>query len=101
MKKILIISHSFPPLNLISSRRAEAFAHYFPAYGFSTAVVTELREKEIIDGREDWKWHLPGTEVKKEETQKPKAIEIAPETFKDLLQEVLNEEKENYQTNVH
>lgn len=67
MKKILIISHSFPPLNLISSRRAEAFAHYFPTYGFSTAVVTELREKEIIDGREDWKWHSPGTAVKKEE----------------------------------
>ncbi len=66
MKRILIISHSFPPLNLISSRRAEAYANNFPQFGFSATVITELRESNNGNKEKPWIWHAPGTAVKKE-----------------------------------
>jgi|GEM_PF-2205618 len=67
MKKILIISYSFPPLNLISSRRAEAYAKYFARFGYQPTVISELREPVEGAKPNTWKWHPKNTPVKKEQ----------------------------------
>ena len=40
MKKVLIISYAFPPLQVIGSQRPYNLAKYFPKYGWETIVLT-------------------------------------------------------------
>lgn len=40
MKKLLILSYHFPPMNAIASRRAEAYALFLKQYGIEPTVVT-------------------------------------------------------------
>jgi glycosyltransferase involved in cell wall biosynthesis len=67
MKKILVLSYHYPPLNVIASRRAEAYAKYFHLYNWYPTVVTHdwVPVNEI--GTSAWLWHRRGTVVKKEQ----------------------------------
>jgi glycosyltransferase involved in cell wall biosynthesis len=44
MKKVLIISYWFPPLNVIASLRIYAFAKYLREKGFETTVLTSIKK---------------------------------------------------------
>lgn len=60
MKKVLIISYHFPPMNVIASRRAEAYAMFLREQEFDITVLThrwEIDEKEYKskDGNPNWK----------------------------------------------
>lgn len=51
-RRVLIISFHFPPMNAISSFRAEGFARYLPDHGMEVTVVTSLRDPAT--GRSTW-----------------------------------------------
>jgi hypothetical protein len=45
MKKILILSYHFEPLNAIASQRALGYANHFKKFGFEPTIVTHQRTK--------------------------------------------------------
>lgn len=45
MKKVLIITHWFPPLNMIASKRFGIMCKYFEKYGYSPYVLTAVAHK--------------------------------------------------------
>lgn len=49
MKKILILSYHFPPMNVIASQRALGYANHFKKFGFEPTVVTFQWEKEFSE----------------------------------------------------
>ncbi|MEQ8925919.1 MAG: hypothetical protein RLO81_08910 [Fulvivirga sp.] len=49
MKKVLIISYHFPPLNVIASYRALGFAQHLKKYGFLPTVVTHSWEGDSVN----------------------------------------------------
>jgi len=56
MIKVLIISHHFPPDNIVASRRIEAYCRYLHEFGIHPTVVTTRFEKEYINKESDvWK----------------------------------------------
>ena len=50
MKKALIISHSFPPYNVIGAQRPYNLAKYFPKFGWEPIVLTVKRPGKPPDG---------------------------------------------------
>ena len=50
MKKVLIISYSFPPLQDIGSQRPYGLAKYFPKYGWEPIVLTVKHPGKLPDG---------------------------------------------------
>lgn len=91
MPHVLLVSYHFPPLNVVSSFRAEAFARYLPAHGFRVTVLT-LRWELIADGRtgegSGYAWHPPGTTPLVEEQGGYRVIRL-PRT-RDLRQRLLD-----------
>lgn len=75
MKKILILSYHFPPMNVIASQRALGYANHFKKFGFEPTIVTydwskkqteqyclpsEFEEKTILEDNESYKvYRLP------------------------------------------
>lgn len=55
--RVLVISFHFPPMNAISSFRAEGFARYLPHHGMEVTVLTSIRDP--ASGRSIW--HPGGT----------------------------------------
>ena len=45
MKKVLIITHWFPPLNMIASKRFGIMCKYFEKYGYKPYVLTTAAHK--------------------------------------------------------
>lgn len=58
--RVLLIAYHFPPMNVISAYRAEAFAAYLPAHGFDMSVLTTVCDVGP-DGKLAWQAH--GTKV--------------------------------------
>ncbi len=50
MKKILIISHPFPPLQTIGSQRPYRLSKYFPKFGWEPIVLTVKRPGRLPEG---------------------------------------------------
>ncbi len=50
MKKVLIISHPFPPLQAVGSQRFYRLAKYFPKYGWEPVVLTVKRAGKPPNG---------------------------------------------------
>jgi hypothetical protein len=49
MKKILIVSYHYPPMNVIAARRTEAYANFFYKYNIYPTIVTHRWEMENCD----------------------------------------------------
>lgn len=49
MKKILILSYHFEPMNVIASQRAIGYANHFKKFGFEPTVITQQWDKKIND----------------------------------------------------
>ncbi|MCB9189491.1 MAG: hypothetical protein H6599_09465 [Flavobacteriales bacterium] len=49
MKKILILSYHFPPMNVIASQRALGYANHFKKFGFEPTILTFDWSKKIED----------------------------------------------------
>jgi len=49
MKKILILSYHFPPMNVIASQRALGYANNFKKFGFEPTIVTYDWTKKAED----------------------------------------------------
>lgn len=47
MKKILILSYHFPPMNVIASQRALGYANHFKQFGFEPTILTFDWSKKI------------------------------------------------------
>ena len=48
MKKILIVSYYFPPLNLIAAKRYGTMCKYFEEYGFEPYIITTKHDRAFI-----------------------------------------------------
>lgn len=74
MKKALILSFHYPPMNVIAARRAESYALFFHQYGIHPTVLTHRWEMVNVKYDEqgqpkkyDWKvWKEKSTIVKEE-----------------------------------
>lgn len=83
MKKILILSYHFAPLNVIASKRAVGFARYLKSYGFEPTVLTfdwnKTFEEQYCDIEDFDKL------IKREETPDFKVVRIPVIRKKRLL----------------
>jgi glycosyltransferase involved in cell wall biosynthesis len=75
---VLIISYHFPPLNVIASFRAQAFAKYLPGNGIATTVLTLQWEaiSQGSDGRTHFAWQKQGTPCLEERSGSTRMIRL-------------------------
>ncbi len=79
--RVLIISYHFPPLNVISAFRAEAFAKYLPAHDIEPTVLTlQWQETNDLDastsGADHYVWHRRGAPVVYQEISGSRVIRL-------------------------
>lgn len=75
--KVLIVSFHFPPMNVIASRRAEAYAKYLHKYGIKPTIITHIWEpvKKSSDNFK-WKEHAVDTQPIIENYEEYKVIRL-------------------------
>ena len=80
MIKALIISYHYPPMNVIASRRAEAYSDFLHKHGIHPTVVTHrwevLENQSNKNGKPKWKVWDRGNEVVYEDFKTYKVIRI-------------------------
>lgn len=59
MKKILIVSYYFPPLNLIAAKRYGTMCKYFEEYGFEPYIITTKHDRAFIEWNVRFDLKLP------------------------------------------
>lgn len=69
MKKALIISYHFPPLDVIASYRAKAYADHLVKHDIFPTIITHRWETDDFDedGRINWKYHTDDSVIEEEE----------------------------------
>lgn len=59
MKKVLIVSYNFPPLNTIASKRYGIMCKYFEQYGYEPYILTTRHDRNYIEWNVRFDLDLP------------------------------------------
>jgi hypothetical protein len=87
MKKVLIISYHYLPLDVIASYRTQAYADHLYKHGFFPTIVTHRWEREKGN---TYAFHEKGTEAIVEETESCKVIRLPRQPERLVKLEELN-----------